>query len=113
MIGQKVNRTKSGGLGVRAFVAQLLARNEAAVVAKDWAAVLNDDEIYRAIMRGFPDRWESQILRDVTRIRSRYNRGDRELEPPTVVSYRYARFESELWRISPRGRRLAKLGTCK
>jgi len=101
--GQRVNTTQSYGIGVALTWVILFEVNE-----KNWredpASCLTNEELYDMIMDRFPDRWESQILKQVNKIRAAYNRGRLVGVQPLEQSYRYLKVNGQVIRATARGK---------
>lgn len=106
--GQIVDTSFSGGRTVAEMWAHLFALNEA--LFRKGEKVMDDDDIVAAMLLAFPDRAQSQVLKEVNRVRGRYNRGGltgQDAAPPAWLrSYRYKNLAGRAMRVSPHGRPL-------
>lgn len=88
--GQIVNRTHSNGRGVCEMWSFLFLQNEELPPDKK----LTDAEISAEMFKAFPDRLESEVFKQVQKVRGRYNRGVLTGGAiPKVKSCRYERLE--------------------
>lgn len=94
----------------------LFEHNERAWDLDDLEAIMTDEEITLKMLAAFPGRRDHAILRNVVRVRSRYNRGalhcQRETGRPQRISYRYLRLwpNGPVARVTARGREVERKG---
>lgn len=94
----------------------LFVHNEQAWHVGDLDAMMTDEEITLNMLAAFPGRRDHAILRDVVRVRARYNRGQlhcqKETGKPQRMSFRYIRLwpNGPIARVTARGRELERKG---
>jgi hypothetical protein len=98
---------------VAEFWVHLFEQNEYFFSKGFWRWMMTDEDIAASMRHAFPNRG-SAVLRDVIRVRGRYNRGalaSQRRALPRLRSYRYAQYGPELWkRITSRGKALPDEG---
>lgn len=106
--GQVVCRRFSGGLSVGEYWVRLFVDNEWMFGQADGRLVMDDNDLTAAAFHAFPDRRDSAIFANVTKIRNRYNRGAIACQKgrrPRIRSHRYhMRADGTSVRVSPRGK---------
>lgn len=113
---KRVRTERARGHTIAEHWQYLFDHNEQAWLNNDLDAIMTDEEITLDMLAAFPGRRDHQILRNVVRVRARYNRGQlhcqKETGKPYRPSFRYIRLwpNGPVARVTARGRELERKG---